>query len=147
MNKLIKAALAATMTFGLVACSSSTTEEETKATSENPAVETSEAEEEASTTGVYKLVNKTGEDVTALYVYETGASDKGENYAETALAADADVEVTYEAESADTVLTLEFTTASGYTGTFTTLSIEEATINLLAEADVETGATQIEFAY
>lgn len=147
MNKMIKAALAATMAFGLVACSSSTTEEETTATSENEAVETSEAEEEASTTGVYKLVNKTGEEVTGLYVYVTDSDDKGDNYAETPLAADADVEVTYEAESADTVLTLEFTTASGYTGTFTTLSIEEATINLLAEADVESGATQIAFDY
>lgn len=146
-NRLCKVALAATVTFGLVACSSSTTEEETTPTSENEAVETSEAEEEVSTTGIYTLINKTGEDVTDLYVYETGTSDKGENYAETALKADDSVEVTFDNGDAEAELTLEFTTASGYTGEFTTLHIEEASINLLAEADVESGATQIAFTY
>lgn len=144
-NKLLKAGLAATMTFGLVACSSSTATDEPTSTADTTA--TSEAEEEASTKGVYNLINKTGEDVTALYVYETGSSDKGENYAETALKADDSVEVTFDNGDAEAELTLEFTTASGYTGEFTTLHIEETSINLLAEADVESGATQIEFTY
>lgn len=138
MNKFVKAGLAGVMMLGLVACSSS---------SNTTATAAAAATEEASTTGVYNLINKTGEEVTALYVYETGSEDKGENYAETPLKADGSVEVSYEADSSDTVLTLEFTTESGYTGEFTTLSIEEVTINLLAEADVETGATQIEFGY
>lgn len=146
MNNIVKASLAGVMMLSLVACSNSNSTA-TEEASSTTAATTAEPTEEASTTGVYNLVNKTGEDVVALYVYETGSEDKGTNYAETALAADESVEVTYEAESAETVLTLEFTTASDYTGTFTTLSIENVTINLLAEADVETGATQIEFGY
>ena len=44
----------------------------------------------------------------------------------------------------DTVLTLEFTTESGFQGIFETLYIEEVNINLLA-ADAMTGATPIQF--
>ncbi len=42
------------------------------------------------------------------------------------------------------VYTLEFTTESGYTGSFDTLHFEVAPISLLAE-DALTGATQISF--
>lgn len=104
--------------------------------------EGAEAEVEAAT-GVYTIHNTTGELVSELYVYETGAEEKGENLAGEGLNDTEKVEVTYEGTT-DTVLTLEFTTESGFQGTFETLYIEEVNINLLA-ADAMTGATPIQF--
>ncbi len=104
--------------------------------------EGAEAEVEAAT-GVYTIRNTTGELVSELYVYETGAEEKGENLAGEGLNDTEKVEVTYEGTT-DTVLTLEFTTESGFQGTFETLYIEEVNINLLA-ADAMTGATPIQF--
>ena len=49
-----------------------------------------------------------------------------------------------EGEDGNHRLTLRFVTASGYEGTFGTLSIEEAIINLLS-ADAASGATPISF--
>ena len=95
------------------------------------------------TTGVYTIRNTTGELVSELYVYETGAEEKGENLAGEGLNDTEKVEATYEGTT-DTVLTLEFTTESGFQGTFETLYIEEVNINLLA-ADAMTGATPIQF--
>ena len=95
------------------------------------------------TTGVYTIHNTTGELVSELYVYETGAEEKGENLAGEGLNDTEKVEATYEGTT-DTVLTLEFTTESGFQGTFETLYIEEVNINLLA-ADAMTGATPIQF--
>lgn len=95
------------------------------------------------TAGLYTIHNTTGELVSELYVYETGAEEKGENLAGEGLNDTEKVEATYEGTT-DTVLTLEFTTESGFQGTFETLYIEEVNINLLA-ADAMTGATPIQF--
>ena len=54
------------------------------------------------------------------------------------------VDKDYPDATADTSLTLTFTTESGYTASFTTLGLEEAPITLLS-ADAMTGATPISF--
>ena len=115
------------------------TNEETVDTNDEAVVNTTDEV----TTGVYTIRNTTGELVSELYVYETGAEEKGENLAGEGLNDTEKVEATYEGTT-DTVLTLEFTTESGFHGTFETLYIEEVNINLLA-ADAMTGATPIQF--
>ena len=115
------------------------TTEETVDTNDEATVDTTDEV----TVGVYTIHNTTGELVSELYVYETGAEEKGENLAGEGLNDTEKVEVTYEGTT-DTVLTLEFTTESGFQGTFETLYIEEVNINLLA-ADAMTGATPIQF--
>ena len=115
------------------------TKEETVDTNDEAVVDTTDEV----TTGVYTIHNTTGELVSELYVYETGAEEKGENLAGEGLNDTKKVEATYEGTT-DTVLTLEFTTESGFQGTFETLYIEEVNINLLA-ADAMTGATPIQF--
>lgn len=113
--------------------------EETVDTNDEAAVDSTDEV----TVGVYTIHNTTGELVSELYVYETGAEEKGENLAGEGLNDTEKVEATYEGTT-DTVLTLEFTTESGFQGTFETLYIEEVNINLLA-ADAMTGATPIQF--
>ena len=113
--------------------------EETVETNDEAVVDTTDEV----TVGVYTIHNTTGELVSELYVYETGAEEKGENLAGEGLNDTEKVEATYEGTT-DTVLTLEFTTESGFQGTFETLYIEEVNINLLA-ADAMTGATPIQF--
>ena len=113
--------------------------EETVDTNDEAVVDTTDEV----TTGVYTIHNTTGELVSELYVYETGAEEKGENLAGEGLNDTEKVEATYEGTT-DTVLTLEFTTESGFQGTFENLYIEEVNINLLA-ADAMTGATPIQF--
>ena len=113
--------------------------EETVDTNDEAVVDTTDEV----TTGVYTIHNTTGELVSELYEYETGAEEKGENLAGEGLNDTEKVEATYEGTT-DTVLTLEFTTESGFQGTFETLYIEEVNINLLA-ADAMTGATPIQF--
>lgn len=113
--------------------------EETVDTNDEAVVDTTDEV----TVGVYTIHNTTGEPVSELYVYETGAEEKGENLAGEGLNDTEKVEATYEGTT-DTVLTLEFTTESGFQGTFETLYIEEVNINLLA-ADAMTGATPIQF--
>lgn len=113
--------------------------EETVDTNEEAVVNTTDEV----TAGLYTIHNTTGELVSELYVYETGAEEKGENLAGEGLNDTEKVEATYEGTT-DTVLTLEFTTESGFQGTFETLYIEEVNINLLA-ADAMTGATPIQF--
>ena len=113
--------------------------EETVDTNDEAVVDTTDEV----TAGVYTIHNTTGELVSELYVYETGAEEKGENLAGEGLNDTEKVEATYEGTT-DTVLTLEFTTESGFQGTFETLYIEEVNINLLA-ADAMTGATPIQF--
>ena len=115
------------------------TKEETVDTNDEAVVNTTDEV----TVGVYTIHNTTGESVSELYVYETGAEEKGENLAGEGLNDTEKVEATYEGTT-DTVLTLEFTTESGFQGTFETLYIEEVNINLLA-ADAMTGATPIQF--
>ena len=51
----------------------------------------------------------------------------------------------YEAQAKDTAMTLAFTTAGGYTGTFPTLHVESVQINLLPAPDATSGATAISF--
>ena len=113
--------------------------EETVDTTDEAVVDTTDEV----TAGLYTIHNTTGEMVSELYVYETGAEEKGENLAGEGLNDTEKVEATYEGTT-DTVLTLEFTTESGFQGTFETLYIEEVNINLLA-ADAMTGATPIQF--
>ncbi len=113
--------------------------EETVDTNDEATVDTTDEV----TVGVYTIHNTTGELVSELYVYETGAEEKGENLAGEGLNDTEKVEATYEGTT-DTVLTLEFTTESGFQGTFENLYIEEVNINLLA-ADAMTGATPIQF--
>ena len=75
------------------------------------------------------------------------ATEDAENYAGDAGLADGEsvtVDKDYPDATADTSLTLTFTTESGYTASFTTLGLEEAPITLLS-ADAMTGATPISF--
>jgi len=91
-------------------------------------------------TGVYTMYNKTGEKLAELYIYAVGSEDKGVNYAPDFKNG---MELTYTG-AADSVLTVEFVTESGYTGTFDRLHIETAPITMLS-ADAMTGATMISF--
>ena len=91
-------------------------------------------------TGEYTIYNATGEELSGLYLYKADSEDKGTNYAE----GFADGAVLTFTGDTDSVLVLEFTTAGGYTGAFTTLHVEVAPITLLA-ADAMTGATPITF--
>ncbi|MEE3488702.1 MAG: hypothetical protein VZT48_11440 [Bulleidia sp.] len=133
--------LAAAASMVLGACGSSSTAASTEAAAETTAAE------EVQTVGQYTFYNGTGETVTEFYLYPTGSSDKGENLAgDHGFNTDHAIYTTYDAgdKAADTALTVEFTTASGYTGTFETLHIETAPITLIAE-DAKTGATEIAF--
>ena len=134
--------LVAVLTMSMfTACGSK--EAATEAPAETPAAVEETAEAEVAT-GKYTVYNVTGETVNELYLYETGA-DKGENLAADGLKDTKKVELTYDG-TAETTLTLEYTTESGYNAKFETLHIEEANINLLA-ADAMTGATPIEFTF
>jgi uncharacterized protein (DUF736 family) len=98
-------------------------------------------------TGAYTITNLTGETVKELYIAVNATGEQGENLAGEGLAADAAIDVTKSIPvtlDGHGALTLTFVTESGYTGTFETLSIEEAPIYLLS-ADLMTGATQISF--
>ena len=102
----------------------------------------SEAEVESAE---YTVYNTTGENVTELYLYVAGSEDKGENLAADGLA-DGDSVVLTLPEDADksAEYVLEFTTESGDTQSFDTLSYEVAPISLLS-VDAAAGATPISF--
>ena len=130
MKKLIKLAAAGIMAASLAACgSSSTTAAATKA-----------AESTAAATAT--TVPTEGH----LYVYKTGSSDKGTNYAENGLDDGASVKVDVkvdEKEAAGYMQTVEFTTESGDTeDSFQTLNLEEADFSLVKVADLSSSATQ-----
>lgn len=93
----------------------------------------------------YTVYNATGENVTDLYLYVAGSEDKGENLAADGLA-DGDSVVLTLPEDADksAEYVLEFTTESGATQSFDTLSYEVAPISLLS-VDAAAGATPISF--
>ena len=93
----------------------------------------------------YTVYNTTGENVTDLYLYVAGSEDKGENLAADGLA-DGDSVVLTLPEDADksAEYVLEFTTESGATQSFDTLSYEVAPISLLS-VDAPAGATPISF--
>ena len=91
------------------------------------------------------VYNTTGENVTDLYLYVAGSEDKGENLAADGLA-DGDSVVLTLPEDADksAEYVLEFTTESGDTQSFDTLSYEVAPISLLS-VDAAAGATTLSF--
>ena len=91
------------------------------------------------------VYNTTGENVTELYLYVAVSEDKGENLAADGLA-DGDSVVLTLPEDADksAEYVLEFTTESGDTQSFDTLSYEVAPISLLS-VDAAAGATPISF--
>lgn len=130
----------------LAGCSNGAANTETEPETKEETKE--ETGEEVQTVGVYTIYNATGEGVTELYLYPTGAADKGENYAAGGHGfGDAHAKILqYDAaENTSVELTLEFTTASGYTNKFETLHIETAPITLIAAEDAQTGSTPISF--
>ena len=144
MKKLIKLAAAGIMAASLAACGSSST---TAAASSAAATKAAEATATTvPTEGHYNITNATGEKVTALYVYKTGSSDKGTNYAENGLDDGASVKVDVKVDEKDAdgyMQTVEFTTESGDTeDSFQTLSLEEADFSLVKVADLSSSATQ-----
>ena len=99
--------------------------------------------------GVYHIINATGEDVIFLGIADniTGESESVTYPAEEGIENGGEVVLSYAIpanEDGHHRLTFTFKTASGYEGAFTTLSMEEVGINLLA-ADAMTGATPIAF--
>ena len=76
MKKVLPFLLCAALLAG---CSNSTANTETEPETKEETTE--ETGEEVQTVGVYTIYNATGEGVTELYLYPTGAADKGENYA------------------------------------------------------------------
>ncbi len=141
--KFTKLTLAALMATSLVACSSKP--ESSKPASTPAASASSSAEEEVVTEGKYTVTNVSGEKVTALYFYQTGSEDKGENYAEGGLDDQASVvvEISVDEDKAEGYAqTVEFTTESGETVVaFDNLHLEEAPMFLKPTADVTGGAT------
>ena len=100
-------------------------------------------------TGVYTIFNKTGELVTEVKLTDNVTGETNDFFAEEDFNFSSDgIVVLYfdvpAAEAADHTLTLSYKTESGREEAFTTLKIEEATIELLA-ADAMTGATPIAF--
>ena len=145
MKKLLAMTAAALL---LTACGSAApaeapAEEKTEEKAETKTEETKEVQ----TVGEYTIYNATGETITELYLYPTGTAEKGENLAGDHGFKDAHaVAATYDAgdKAAETSLTLEFTTESGYNAAFTTLHIETVPLTLLAQ-DALTGATPLAF--
>ena len=135
MKKLFATLLAMLMVLSLAGC----------AKKEEPVADnnTEEVTEPADATGVYTVYNMTGAKLTELYMYPTGAEDKGENYAEGGLADGASVEIVYEGEYGVDYI-LEFANADSEARNYPTLHIEEAPIKLLS-VDEAAGASNISF--
>ena len=125
-----------------VASSAAATSEAASSEAASSEAASSEAEVEPAE---YTVYNTTGENVTDLYLYVAGSEDKGENLAADGLA-DGDSVVLTLPEDADksAEYVLEFTTESGDTQSFDTLSYEVAPISLLS-VDAAAGATPISF--
>ena len=133
MKKFLALILAAAMLLG---CALAETAEEP-------------ADEAAVQIGVYYISNATGETVTFLSIADnvTGESLSMSYPAEEGIENGGSAVMSFAIpanEDGHHRLTFSFKTASGYEGTFATLSIEEAGITLLA-ADAMTGPTQIAF--
>ena len=133
MKKLVALILVAAM---LLSCALAETAEEP-------------VDEMAVQIGVYNIINETGEVVTFLSIADniTGESESVTYPAEEGIENGGSVVLSYAIpanEDGNHRLTFSFKTASGYEGTFTTLSIEETGITLLA-ADAMSGATPIAF--
>ena len=146
-------AAAAALAVGMTACGSSASStaasssvaSSAAASSEAASSEAASSEAAEPTTAEYTVYNTTGSTVTELYLYVAGSEDKGENLAADGLA-DGDSVVLTLPEDADTSAkyVLEFTTESGDTQSFDTLSYEVAPISLLS-VDAAAGATPISF--
>lgn len=143
---VVAAALA--LAVGMTACggsASSTTASSVASSVASSAAASSEAASSEVESAEYTVYNTTGENVTDLYLYVAGSEDKGENLAADGLA-DGDSVVLTLPEDADksAEYVLEFTTESGDTQSFDTLSYEVAPISLLS-VDAAAGATPISF--
>ena len=144
------AAAALALAVGMTACggsastAASSTASSAAASSVAAASEAASSEAEAAS-AEYTVYNTTGSKVTELYLYDAGSEDKGENLAADGLA-DGDSVVLTLPEDADksAEYVLEFTTESGDTQSFDTLSYEVAPISLLS-VDAAAGATPISF--
>ena len=125
-------------------CAASSVASSAAASSEAASSEAASSEAEVEP-AEYTVYNTTGENVTDLYLYVAGSEDKGENLAADGLA-DGDSVVLTLPEDADksAEYVLEFTTESGDTQSFDTLSYEVAPISLLS-VDAAAGATPISF--
>lgn len=100
-------------------------------------------------TGVYTIFNKTGEPVTEVKLTDNVTGETNDFFAEedSTFSSDGIVVLYFDVPAAEAdqhTLTLSYKTESGREEAFTTLKIEEATIELLA-ADAMTGATPIAF--
>ena len=149
---VVAAALA--LAVGMTACggsaSSTTASSAASSVASSAAASSEAASSEAASSEAevepaeYTVYNTTGENVTELYLYVAGSEDKGENLAADGLA-DGDSVVLTLPEDADksAEYVLEFTTESGDTQSFDTLSYEVAPISLLSVAAA--GATPISF--
>lgn len=150
---VVAAALA--LAVGMTACggsaSSTTASSAASSVASSAAASSEAASSEAASSEAevepaeYTVYNTTGENVTDLYQYVAGSEDKGENLAADGLA-DGDSVVLTLPEDADksAEYVLEFTTESGATQSFDTLSYEVAPISLLS-VDAAAGATPISF--
>ncbi|MDO5033704.1 MAG: cytochrome C [Eubacteriales bacterium] len=165
MKKGLLLSLIAVLIVSLAACGAPTEKKEETTTAAKVEETTTEAKAEeskedkkeedkkeddkaaAEETGVYTLVNKTGEKVVELYHYANDSKDKGENLAgeglEDGKTATSTVNLAAD-KTEDFVSTLEFKTESGYEAKFEKLHFETVEIELLAE-DAMTGATPIAF--
>lgn len=150
---VVAAALA--LAVGMTACggsaSSTTASSAASSVASSAAASSEAASSEAASSEAevepaeYTVYNTTGENVTDLYLYVAGSEDKGENLAADGLA-DGDSVVLTLPEDADksAEYVLEFTTKSGDTQSFDTLSYEVSPISLLS-VDAAAGATPISF--
>ena len=95
----------------------------------------------------YTVYNTTGEKVTGLYVIDNLTGEKSDNLAGEGLEDGAYVEING-TNKPGYVITLSFTTESGYEAAFETLHFETVPISLLpakTDADAVSGATPISF--
>ena len=155
LKNICIAVVALALAAGMTACGGSASSAAASSTSEAASASTTAVSEAASSEAAsseaevepaeYTVYNTTGENVTELYLYVAGSEDKGENLAADGLA-DGDSVVLTLPEDADksAEYVLEFTTESGDTQSFDTLSYEVAPISLLS-VDAAAGATPISF--
>lgn len=155
LKNVAVAVVALALAAGMTACggsaSSTTASSAASSVASSAAASSEAASSEAASSEAevepaeYTVYNTTGENVTDLYLYVAGSEDKGENLAADGLA-DGDSVVLTLPEDADksAEYVLEFTTESGATQSFDTLSYEVAPISLLS-VDAAAGATPISF--
>ena len=145
---VVAAALA--LAVGMTACGSSSSSTAASSTASSVASSVAASSEAASSEAAvepaeYTVYNTTGSTVSELYLYVAGSEDKGENLAGEGLADGENVVLTLPEDADQSAkYVLEFTTESGDTQSFDTLSYEVAPISLLS-ADAAAGATPIAF--